>query len=46
MDAFQRVDELQCQLYDLEAKTDEKNYSAGMDLICMIIGTLMYACMC
>lgn len=30
LDAFQRVDELQCQLYDLEAKTDEKNYSAAV----------------
>ncbi|XP_066478825.1 coiled-coil domain-containing protein 162-like [Tiliqua scincoides] len=30
LDAFQRVDELQCQLYDLEAKTAERNHSAAV----------------
>ncbi|KAJ6660255.1 hypothetical protein lerEdw1_017955 [Lerista edwardsae] len=33
LDAFQRVDELQCKLYDLEAKTAETHYSAGMNII-------------
>ncbi|XP_075779235.1 coiled-coil domain-containing protein 162-like [Pelodiscus sinensis] len=29
LDAFQRVDELQCQIYDLEAVTSQRNSSTG-----------------
>lgn len=35
-EAFQHVDERQCQVYDLEAAVSQRNATAGEDRLCVV----------
>uniref|UniRef100_A0A8C4WHW8 Coiled-coil domain-containing protein 162 n=1 Tax=Gopherus evgoodei TaxID=1825980 RepID=A0A8C4WHW8_9SAUR len=42
LDAFQRVDELQCQVYDLEAVTSQRNSPAGKGIYFFFFPTVFF----